>query len=130
MKVKIKRNEHSVKATIGELKIEDVDHEPIYTLENPERETTIDNRIPAGEYNCKPYSGLKYKDVYIVENVKGREGILFHWGNTEKDTLGCILLGNKIGQIGSEPAILESKKCFERFRKLVGKNNFTLVIEN
>ena len=130
MKVTIKRTAHLPQATLGELTVDGVCHDPIYTLENPLRATDKDNRIPAGTYNCKPYSGTHFKDVYIVENVPNRSTILFHWGNTEKDTLGCILLGNKTGQIGSEPAILESKKCFDRFRNLIGKNEFTLTIED
>lgn len=128
--LKLKRIQHLDNATIGTLTISDTITDPIYTLENPLRETDKDNRIPAGTYICKPYSGTKYQDVYIVENVPNRSAILIHWGNTEKDTLGCILIGNKIGKIGIEPAILQSKKCFERFRSLIGKEDFTLTIED
>ena len=128
--VKIKRNSHLPQATLGELAVDGVCHEPIYTLENPKRATDKDSRIPAGTYLCRPFNGHKYKDVYEVTNVPNRSSILFHWGNTEKDTLGCILLGNKLGKIGNEPAVLESKKCFERFRSLIGKNSFTLTIED
>lgn len=130
MILKLKRTQHLPTATLGQLTFDDIKTDAIYTLENPKRKTDKDSRIPAGTYTCKPYSGTKYKDVYEVTNVPNRTAILFHWGNTEKDTLGCILLGNKIGKIGSEPAILESKKCFERFRSLVGKNSFTLIIED
>jgi Family of unknown function (DUF5675) len=128
--VKIKRNQHLPNATLGTLTISDVKTNTIYTLENPERKTDKDNRIPAGTYNCKPYSGTKYKDVYIVENVPNRSAILLHWGNTEKDTLGCILLGNKMGSLEGEPAILGSKICYARFRSLIGPNEFTLIIED
>ena len=130
IEVTIKRTEHLKEATRGDLKIEGFDHYPIFTLENPKRDTDKDSCIPAGTYTCKPYSGEHFKDVYIVENVPNRTAILFHWGNTEKDTLGCILLGNKLGTIENEPAILESRACYERFRALIGKNEFTLVIED
>jgi hypothetical protein len=130
MQVKIKRTSHLPTATLGTLTIEGVKTDAIYTLENPKRATDKDSRIPAGVYKCKPYSGARYKDVYIIENVPNRTAILFHFGNTEKDTLGCILLGNRIGKIGSEPAVLESKRCFERFRSLIGKQEFTLTIED
>jgi len=130
MKVTIKRTHHLPEATLGQLFIEDVTHSPIFTLENPERETNTDNRIPAGSYKCRPYSGSKYTDVYEVQNVPGRSAILFHWGNTEKDTLGCILLGNRTGQLSGQPAILDSKHCFEKFRSIVGKNSFDLLIED
>ena len=130
MKLNLKRNSHLDNATLGQLTIEDVVTDAIYTLENPLRETDKDNRIPSGVYQCVPYSGTKYKDVYHVKDVPNRSSILIHWGNTEKDTLGCILLGNKIGKIGDMPAVLESKRCFERFRSLIGKNEFTLVVED
>lgn len=126
----LKRTHHLYEATLGQLFIEDITTDPIYTLENPERETTKDSRIPAGVYQCKPYSGLKYKDVYIVQSVPGRTAILIHWGNTEKDTLGCILIGNRLGQLSGEPAVLQSKRCFERFRSLIGKNEFILRVED
>jgi hypothetical protein len=130
MNLTIKRTHHLESATLGQLFLEGITTDPIYTLENPERETTKDSRIPSGTYNCKPYSGTKYKDVYIVEGVVGRSAILFHWGNTEKDSSGCILIGNRLGSLNGEPAVLESKRCFQRLRSLIGANNFALRIED
>ena len=138
MKVTIRRHAHLKNATIGTLSIFKGNStvfnwtadEPIYTLENPKRKTKVDDRIPAGIYECVPYSGTKYKNVYLVKDIPGREAILLHWGNTELDTTGCILLGNRIGELKGLPAVLESKKCFDRFRKLIGANSFTLVIED
>ncbi len=130
--VRLKRQEHLPGVTLGTLKVEWTEHAPILTLENPKRTVDKDNRIPEGTYNCKPYSGTKYKDVYIVENVPNRSAILIHWGNTEKDTEGCILIGNKKGNVNSDniPDILESKMCYLRFRSLVGKEPFTLIVED
>ena len=129
MKLTLKRTHHLKEATLGTLTIEDVTTDHIYTLENPKRATDKDSRIPAGTYTCKPYSGTKYKDVYIVENVPNRSAILIHWGNYEKDTEGCILIGNRRAT-NPQPMIMESKRCYERFRSLIGKNEFTIVIED
>lgn len=121
------------RVTLGMLKIYDegyeVEHDPIFTLENPLRQTTKDNRIPSGRYECVPYNGTKYKDVYLVQNVPGRSAILFHWGNWEEDTEGCIILGSKAGMLKSRPAVMNSMNCFKKFRELIGREKFILEIK-
>lgn len=127
-RVILNRSWHDSRATLGMLKIEGVEHSPIFTLENPQRKTLEDCLIPAGEYECEPYSGTKYKDVYKVLDVPGRTDILFHWGNWEKNTLGCILLGLGSGMMKGEPAVSNSKKAIEYFRGLIGDEKFKLII--
>ncbi len=132
--VKLIRHTHLSKATIGVLEIHDemhtLDRGHIFTLENPKRETSKDDRIPAGIYKCAPYSGVRFKNVYLIKDVPNRTGVLFHWGNVEKDTEGCILLGNRVGELNGEPAVLNSRACFKRFRDLIGNNEFLLTIED
>jgi hypothetical protein len=132
--VKLTRSTHLSQATIGVLEIGDefsvFRGDKFFNLENPKRETSKDDRIPAGTYLCKPFSGAKYKNVYQVMDVPGRSAILLHHGNLETDTLGCILLGNRVGEINGQPAVLDSRRCFKRFRELIGENEFTLVIED
>lgn len=140
-KATLTRGSHLSQATIGVLeirlttqtfagseKLHPIEHAPIFTLENPSRPGIIDDRIPAGTYQCVPYSGTKYKNVYLVKDVPGRSAILLHWGNTEKDTEGCILLGNRVGELNGQPAVLDSKKCFARFRELIGSEAFVLEV--
>ena len=124
----LKRAFSNDKVTLGMISVDGLEHDPIYTLENPIRETSKDSRIPYGIYNCIPYSGTKYKNVYLVEDVPGRTAILFHWGNTEKDTEGCILVGLRTGKISGQDAVLDSRKAFNYFKSLVGEKPFKLVI--
>lgn len=124
----LKRAFSNKEVTLGMLTIGDGEHDPVYTLENPQRETSKDSRIPAGIYTCEPYSGTKYKNVYIVKDVLGRSAILFHWGNTEKHTEGCILVGLSSGELSGKPAVLNSKSAFNYFRGLVGEKPFKLVV--
>jgi hypothetical protein len=128
MVVVLQRGWADHRATMGMLKIEGVDHDPIFTLENPLREGNADSRIPAGVYTCKPYSGTKFKNVYIVEGVPEREAILIHWGNTEKDTSGCILVGSGAGTMSEDPAVFNSQGGFRRFAYIIGQREFTLCI--
>lgn len=127
-KVVMRRFWESDRGTLGSIKIRGVDHKPLFTCENPLRQTPKDSRIPAGVYTCRPYSSSKYPHVYEVMNVPGRTGILFHWGNTERDTQGCILLGLGAGAILHDPAVFTSRPAVEKFRELIGDEEFELTI--
>lgn len=83
--------------------------------------------IPTGTYNIdmnfksQKYSKNKYYlnlcDAKLprLQNVKGYSGILWHIGNTPKDTAGCLLLGyNKI-----KSQVIDSKKAFEKVYRLL-----------
>lgn len=54
--------------------------------------------IPFGRYKIDVTMSAKFKrELPILLNVPGFEGIRIHRGNTPKDTLGCILVGeNKV----------------------------------
>lgn len=107
--------------TMGMLKLEGVRHDPIFTLENPLRETSKDSLIPAGLYRLKPYTSPRWPDVYEIVNVPGRTHILLHWGNTEKDTTGCVIVGRSAGVLGKQPAVLQSIHAMDMVRKLIGR---------
>ena len=124
----LQRGFQNSKVTLGMLQLVGIEHAPVYTLENPFRVGGVDSCIPAGTYTCVPYSGTKYKNVFLVKDVPGRSAILIHTGNTEKDTLGCILVGLSLGW-GTEASVLESKKGLEYFKSLVSNSEFTLVIK-
>lgn len=83
--------------------------------------------IPRGTYEITldvispKYSKIQfYKDVCNgkvprLKNVKGFDGILIHAGNTDKDSSGCLLVGqNKVkGQV------INSKETFKALYKLL-----------
>ncbi len=74
--------------------------------------------IPIGTYRVSlKYSPSFKRDMPYIEDVPGFSGILIHWGNTKKDTKGCILLGKntKVGQV------LESKVTFLKFMDLLNQ---------
>ena len=61
-----------------------------------------DTCIPYGTYNVTiTYSPRFKKNLPLINNVKGFEGIRIHSGNTPQDTEGCLLLGfNRVkGQV-------------------------------
>lgn len=115
--------------TIGILQFKDVTHDPIYTLENP----WLNNKryvscIPKGDYHVAPFSGNKYKNVYEVIDVEGRSHILFHAGNIEMDTKGCILPGLKTGKLQGHNAVLQSRKAMDLIHSIVKREPWDLEI--
>lgn len=128
MKIILTRAFQNQKATLGMLSIQGVEHDPIFTLENPWRYNLVDSSIPKGIYEVVPFSGPHFKNVWEVLNVKGRKAILIHAGNNEFDTTGCILLGLQAGSMNDQPTLISSRLAIEYFRKLVGENSFQLEI--
>jgi hypothetical protein len=75
--------------------------------------------IPAGKYKVLPRKSPKFGNTWQVMNVPNRDHILFHAGNTHRDTLGCILLGLQYGTLGNDSAILASRSAFKAFLELM-----------
>lgn len=101
-----------------------------YSLERPWMDNTPNiSCIPAGFYHCeykaKSNNG-KLSDVYEIQNVPDRAGVLIHAGNVVTDSHGCILLG--LGREIEEKKIVSSKLGMTQFIGLMGKT-FDLMIE-
>jgi len=80
-----------------------------YTLEDEQRDVKVwgETRIPAGTYKLKlrkeggfhtrylaKYGDTFHKGMIWVQDVPGFEYILWHTGNTDEHTAGCLILGN------------------------------------
>jgi len=81
--------------TIGTLKI----NKQVFctTLEPPDLLNEVNvSSIPAQQYRCRPFNSSKFGDTFEVCNIPGRTYVIFHWGNWDDDTEGCILLGESI----------------------------------
>ena len=80
-----------------------------FTLEDEARDTKVfgETRIPAGIYELKLRSEGGYHERYVkkygkdfhkgmihVQNVPNFRWILWHTGNTDEHTAGCLLLGD------------------------------------
>lgn len=85
--------------------------------------------IPAQQYICNRYSSAKYPSTFQVMDVPERESILFHPGNTIKDTAGCILLGKSVYDLRYERGIANSGETFRRFMSVMeSTDEFHLTI--
>lgn len=87
-------------------------------------------KIPPGRYVCK--RSVFYRggyDTYEITGVVGHSRLLFHRGNAEEDSDGCILVGRRFGFVGMRPAVLESREGFAEFMRLTwGRSSFGLRV--
>lgn len=100
------------------------------TLEPTDRENKKNiSSIPVGQYICSRVLSNKYNETFEVCDVEDRSNILFHWGNFDDNTQGCILVGNGISNIDGRKAVLQSKDTFKRFmRSMDHVDTFHLTI--
>lgn len=155
MKLILERNWSKETYTIGKLYYIDEDTQAkryiCDTLEDTDRRLTDDmtieaikqlkvyaeTAIPSGTYQITlntispKYSKRKYyKDlcggkVPRLLGVKGYDGVLIHIGNTNKDTAGCILVGeNKV-----KSRVINSTKAFEKLYKILKSARYGTQIE-
>ena len=83
--------------------------------------------IPTGTYKVTiTYSNRFKKNMPLINDVKGFEGIRIHSGNTNQDTEGCILVGfNKI-----KGNVINSRDTYNKLFSILSKsNNITITIK-
>lgn len=113
------RLEKSGKGVVSILKI----NKEIFccALEPPDNNNQVNvSCIPVGQYYIDPVNSPKFGKTYKILNVPNRSNILFHAGNTMTDTQGCILLGETIGKLKGDRAILNSGSTFKKFMEKLG----------
>jgi hypothetical protein len=87
-------------------------------------------KVPTGTYSCirghHQLAGMSDPFItFMVQAVPNHTGILFHVGNYNKDSDGCILLG----QQRNGDMITNSREAFHRFMDLQdGVDNFILTV--
>ena len=122
------RQASSPLGTLGELEHGDFS---CVTMEPPWR----DNRpnvscIPEGTYPCRWHKSPRYGCVYAVLEVPFRSHSLIHAGNIAQHTKGCVLLGQRLGRLGGQPAVLISRATVRRHARLLDREPFTLEVRD
>lgn len=126
------RDTFSANSTIGELFING--ERMCDTLENPfiNNERNI-SCIPEGEYKVRlrlPRESATREYLHLlVQDVPNRDWILFHRGNTSKDTSGCILVGLSTKQDVVYNSTLAMDLLIKEILNLGGEN-INLIIKN
>lgn len=95
--IRLSRHTQNAHGTFGKLYL------PDYVLETCEDDwqpkTVTGSCIPAGDYLCTRTVYYKYGYETFLINVPGWQRVLFHPGNTENDTRGCVLVGTRPGTL-------------------------------
>ena len=93
--------------------------------------------IPTGTYRCIFTPSARFgRNLYLVDSVPSRAGIRFHPANLAGDSSkgfrcqlnGCIALGEKLGWIDGQKAVLLSAPAIRRFEDFFAGRTFTLEI--
>ena len=83
--------------------------------------------IPTGTYKVTiTYSNRFKKNMPLINDVKGFEGIRIHNGNNSQDTEGCVLVGfNKV-----KGNVINSRDTYNKLFSILSKsNNITITIK-
>ena len=126
------RDTFSDESTIGELFLNG--ERFCDTLELPYRDNQRSiSCIPTGEYKVRlrlpRESATRHYIHLLVKDVKDRSHILFHRGNTAKDSRGCIL----VGQGTQQDIVYNSTLAMDLLIKEIinlGGENINLIIKN
>lgn len=116
MEIKIERhffcNDYVIgRLLIGDSKFCDTLEPPTHGVSHP--------CIPIGEYLVNIVWSPKFKSYKPrLEDVPNRFGILIHSGNSVKDTLGCILVGDNSIKGG----LMYSRATFNDLMEVILKN--------
>jgi len=126
MKLTLKRQECGRKSTLGRLLVDGVDECIVIEdmdrqLEvNPDAKVYGETCIPRGTYQVIiTYSNRFKKELPLLVDVPGFEGIRIHSGNSHVDSSGCLLPSTAYGRDQYGNAIGINSR--EAFRKLYAK---------
>lgn len=108
-----------------------------HTLELPWRDNKpLISCVPPGVYRVDWLPSVAFGHAYRLAGVPGRIAILFHPGTVAGDTtlglrtdsLGCILLGDFLGTLNGQRAVLSSLPAINRLAALLDRQSFSLSI--
>jgi|SRR5271165_1518512 len=138
MNLKLQRTAAREDGVFGTL-LDDAGHTIAFTLEHAyaSGEGSFSAKIPPGGYTCKrgqhQLEGMAAPfTTFQVMDVPNHTNILLHFGNYNKDSDGCILLGEAIVPIPTQPGsdmIINSRKTWQKFMDLqTGIDEFKLTV--
>lgn len=93
--------------------------------------TDLQTKIPEGIHRCVPSRFIRGGyETFEVTGIQGHSRLLFHRGNIEAHTDGCILVALEFGSLDGVPAVLGSMGGFRELMRRFGayKQGFDLLV--
>jgi hypothetical protein len=85
--------------------------------------------IPVGKYQCRRVDSPHFGDTFEVTSVPGRTNILFHKGNIDDNSRGCIIVGEEYDPVLGSYGVKASGDGYGEFmQRLRGLESFDLEI--
>jgi hypothetical protein len=90
-------------------------------------------KVPPGTYQCARgmhclSNGAPF-ETFEIMGVTGHNGLLFHCGNFDADSEGCVLLGEATAILDARYMLTNSKEAFVSFMNdQQGVDEFTLTV--
>ena len=130
MKLKLYRMWANDSETLGVMSIEDI--EECFILEDQYQEIKVDGetRIPQGTYKIELRTSGTMNEKYLerfdfhkgmlwLQGVPGFTFVYIHIGNSDDDTLGCLLTGRKAKVKDGKVTLEQSTEAYTSFYKKV-----------
>lgn len=143
MNILVSRDKNNGDTTIGRMFIDDKFE--CWTLEDQPNEKKVygETRIPAGTYEIKlrttgtthaayskRFPGM-HKGTLHIQDIPGFKYVLIHIGNTDEDTLGCILVGSDVRDWKLLNSTIAYKKMYPKIAAELEKGNrVTITVQD
>lgn len=138
MNLVIKRTNYREDGIFSQIMREDTGEELMVSLEHAYPSDTIDNafvpKLPPGTYICQRgmhrlHGMTEDFETFEILGVDGHSGILFHVGNFNSNSEGCVCVGEMIYDRNPDWMVTKSEYTFERFMQMqAGINLFSLTV--
>lgn len=69
--------------------------------------------------NFPEITDFRDHDLIWLKDVPNFQFILVHWGNTDKDTEGCLIVGAKLGMVEGREGVVESRVYYQKMYERV-----------
>lgn len=133
----LRRIATGIHGTFGSLLYENVPFTLTLEREWLDNQTGI-SCIPADTYLCTRCNkspdynfqdSPRFGDTFQVRDVKNRSKILFHKGNIDDDSHGCILIGEQYGDVKGAHGILSSREGYNELMGIMKNDDeFRLIV--